>query len=321
MEPKNFDDYLTKNERDIGLDWVYLKKNEEKLWRIIMNKFKPVFVEGRDIDDTWYQLLQALYEKGRIYTKTSGSRTGMKVYAFDFVSGFVHYPHSRPLAPRMPEGSVLPPPTNDEKIEKYFVDYLMNSELSKNEHYKYASWIVGNDVRNMENLTLEECRSSWNNSCYINQVDWIIEHFKVHGYGNTHCYMVIGNPYSSLEYDKPYLYCSICNSKNIYTKKEIKDGLCPICKSDIVIDETLRPTTPCLRGLDFRIIDGFLTTNVIYRSWDMFAWPENMGGFTLLNEYIAEQLDNVKPGPLSFVSKSLHCSEDCMEILKMRLGK
>ena len=41
----------------------------------------------------------------------------------------------------------------------------------------------------------------------------------------------------------------------------------------------------------------------------------------MLNEYVAEQLDGVKPGPLSFVSKSLHCPEDMMEVLKMRIGK
>ncbi|MGA1871269.1 MAG: hypothetical protein ACMUJM_22295 [bacterium] len=271
--------------------------------------FRPVFVEGRDIDDTWYQLLQAVYEKGRIYTKTSGSRTGMKVYAFDFVSGFIHYPHNRPLAPRMPEGSTLPPPTNDEKIEKYFVDYLMNSHLSPKEHYKYSTWIVGSSE--------EHLRAGGNHTCPINQVEWLVDHFKVHGYGNTHCYIVVGNPISSLEYNKPYLECPAC--KILYPRN--KENICPVCNEKLVINEALRPTTPCLRGLDFRIIEGVLTTNVIYRSWDMFAWPENMGGFTLLNEYIAEQLGDVEPGPLSFVSKSLHCPEDCIEILKMRLGK
>lgn len=272
-------------------------------------QFKPVFIEGRDIDDTWYQLLQAVYEKGRVYTKTSGSRTGMKMYAFDFISGFIHYPHTRPLAPRMPEGSNLPPPTSDEKIEKYFVDYLMNNQLSPKEHYKYSTWICGS-----LNMHLGFCG---NHTCSINQLNWIVDHFKIHGYGNTHCYIVVGNPVSSLEYNKPYLECPIC--KRLYYRR--KENICYICNEKLIINEALRPTTPCLRGLDFRIIDGYLTTNVIYRSWDMFAWPENMGGFTLLNEYVAEHLDGVKPGPLSFVSKSLHCPDDCMDILKMRIGK
>ena len=59
-------------------------------------KFRPVFIEGRDINDTWFQLLQAAYDKGRPYVKTSGSRTGMKVYGLDYVAGFIHYPHTRP---------------------------------------------------------------------------------------------------------------------------------------------------------------------------------------------------------------------------------
>jgi len=130
--------------------------------------FKPVFIEGRDINDTWFQFLQAAYDKGRPYVKSSGSRTGMKVYGFDYVSGFIHYPHTRPLAPIMPEG--IPPVTTDEKIEEYFANYLMDSSLSKNEHYKYSTWIVGGDGKNA------------NVSCYINQVDWVINHFKTKGY-------------------------------------------------------------------------------------------------------------------------------------------
>lgn len=271
--------------------------------------FRPVFIEGRDLDDTWYQLLQAVYEKGRTYIKTSGSRTGMKVYAFDFVSGFIHYPHNRPLAPIMPEGSNIPAPTNDEAIEKYFANYLMDNRLARNEHYKYASWICGSDDA--------ESRTNNNNICCINQIEWIIKHFKVHGYGNTHCYIVIGNPESSKEYNRKYLECPKCGKLH---ERRI-NNFCHRCGAQLKINEAMRPTTPCLRGLDFRIVDGYLLTNVIYRSWDMFAWPENMGGFTLLNEYVAEQLDGVSPGPLSFVSKSLHCPEDMIEILKMRIGK
>ena len=82
----------------------------------------------------------------------------------------------------------------------------------------------------------------------------------------------------------------------------------------------MRKTSPCLRLLDFRIVDNYLTTHVVYRSWDMWAWPENMGGFTLLNEYIAD-LVGVEPGPLTFSCKSLHAYDYQFEVIKMRLRK
>lgn len=266
-------------------------------------KFSPCFINATTIDDCWFQLLNSCYKFGRPYVKTSGSRTGMKVYGFDFVSGFIHYPHTRPLAPIVPEG--IPPITTDEKIEEYFTNYLMDSTLAKNEHYKYATWIVGGTGT---------CRST---SCGLNQVDWVINHFKTNGYGNNHCYVTIGNPDTSYyQYNKPYMECLNCET--FYPKPFKK---CTNCNSDLVINEALRPTTPCLRGLDYRIVDGFLTTNIIYRAWDIMAWPENLGGFTLLNEYIADQLVGVEPGPISFSCKSLHCPEDMFEYLKLRIGK
>ena len=273
-----------------------------------MNRFKPIFIEGTTLGDVWYQLLWAIYESGREFVKTSGSRIGMKTYALDFVSGFIHYPHIRPLSPIMPEGSKIPSPTTDEKINEYFINYLMDNKLSRNEHYRYSTWIKGDNV--------EKSYEQNHNICEIDQLDWLIKHFKTNGYGNNHGYIVIGNPSSCLEYDKPYMKCLNCN---VIVSRSITNR-CPTCHTELIIDETLRPTTPCLRGLDFRIIDNILTTNVIYRSWDIFAWPENMGGFTLLNEYVAQCL-NIEPGPISFVSKSLQCPEDVLDILKMRLKK
>lgn len=263
--------------------------------------FKPVFIEATTIDDCWFQILQAIYEKGRVYTKTSGSSTGMPIYGLDFLSGFIHYPHTRPLTPIMPEG--VPPVTTDENIEQYFVSYLMSSQLEKNEHYKYSTWIVGGQGKN-ERV-----------SCNVNQVEWIIEHFKNHGLRNNHCCLMVGNPDTALEYDKEYMECPNCHT---FHKRQIK--LCPVCNVKLITNEAKRPTSPCLRLLDFRVIDGYLTTNVVYRGWNSMAFPENIGGFTLLNEYISDQL-NVEPGPISFSTKAMNCPEEVFEILKLRLRK
>ena len=270
-------------------------------------KFKPVFIHTTTLDDTWYQLLYQLYKNGRKYKISSGSFMGHDRVAFDFVSGFISQPHTRPLAPLMPEGSSLPRPTTDEDIDFYFSDYLMNNILSKNEHYKYASWIVGkNDI------------------CPTNQLEWIINHFKTNGYGNEHCAIMVGDSDSCLAYDTKYMKCPECGEySRIYRR-----AICPKCfrEKGIVIqlqtDETKRGTTPCLRLLDFRVVNHYLITNVIYRSWDLYSgFPVNMGGFILLNEYIADQLPNVKPGPLSFSCKSLHCYDFELDVVKQRLGK
>jgi len=235
--------------------------------------FKPVFIEGTTIDDTWHRLLWELWNKGREYKITKGSFEGSYRKAFDYASGVIHYPHTRPLAPQMPEGCSMPPPTDEESINDYFVNYLMRQDLEENEHYTYGGYINGNKKL-----------------CGLNQLEWIVTHFKKVGFGTEHNYITIGNGEDLTNYDIPYS------------------------------NDMERRTTACLRGLDFRIIDDVLTTNGYWRSWDIVAFPENIGGVTLLNEYVAQEL-GVEPGPITFSSKSLHAYSHAFEYIKNRLGK
>jgi len=122
--------------------------------------------------------------------------------------------------------------------------------MPENTHYTYGGYINGNPKL-----------------CGLNQLDFIINHFKKVGFGTEHCYITIGNGDDLANYDIPY--------KN----------------------ESERRTTACLRGLDFRIIDNHLITNGYWRSWDIIAFPENTGGVTLLNEFIAQEL-GIEPGPI-----------------------
>lgn len=197
------------------------------------------------------------------------------------------YPHQRPLSPIMPES--IAPTTTDEEIEKYFTHYLMNPELAEDEHYKYAQWINGKliNFNNPEAVSMfqeyikkdkDKLDEKYSKVIMESQLEWVIRHFKEKGYGNNHCYINVGDKNSNFAYDIPWK------------------------------DETDRKTSPCLRGLDFKIKDNQLILHVIYRSWDLYSgWPQNMGGFTLLNEYVAEQLDGVDPGPMVFSCSGLHC--------------
>lgn len=243
-----------------------------------MSKFNPVQIMANDLNDCYFQLLSYLWEYGRKYKIDTGSFAGAHRLEFDFCSGFINYPHTRPLAPIMPQG--IPPTTTDDELDKYFANYLMDSNLEDNEHYRYSSWINGCDHYNRFIVNPEET-----------PLEWVIRHFKEKGYGNNHCYINVGNVDSGFNYDIPY------------------------------DNEGDRKTSPCLRGIDFKIKDNYLIMSVIFRSWDLYAgFPENMGGMALLNEYVAEQLDGVKPGPLAFTSAGLHAYDyqidPIMSILK-----
>jgi thymidylate synthase len=136
----------------------------------------------------------------------------------------------------------------------------------------------------INNNTTEYKYATWINGDFVHsdgrketQLAWCIRHLKEKGFGNNHCYITVGTPTINFNYDIPY--------KN----------------------ETERRTSPCLRGLDIKIYENQVMLGIIYRSWDLYAgFPENMGGFTLLNEYIADQL-GVQPGPLTFYSQGMHC--------------
>lgn len=233
--------------------------------------FKPIQIIANDLNDCYFQLLTHLWHQGRKYKITDGSFAGAYRLEFDFCTGFINYPHSRPLTPIMPEG--IPPVTTDEKLElEYFPNYLMNPVLEGNEHYRYSSWINGTDHYGEF--------AAWDafNKSSETPLEWVIRHFKEKGYGNNHCYINVGNVDSGFNYDIPHK------------------------------TEGDRRTSPCLRGIDFKIKDNYLIMSVIFRSWDLYAgFPENMGGLTILNEYICEQLHDVLPGPLAFTSAGLHC--------------
>jgi thymidylate synthase len=224
---------------------------------------KPALIEARDLNEAYYKLVAACHKDGVRYKITEGSNKGGERLELSFAAGIINFPHTRPLAPTMPMG--VSPTTTDEKIEEYFVNYLMDPTLDKNTEYKYSLWINGK----LYNQNYAFSKES--------QMEWCIRHFMRKGYGNNHCYITVGDPYINFNYDIPYR------------------------------NETERKTSPCLRGIDLKIKDNKLILGVVYRSWDLYAgFPENMGGFAMLNAYIAEQLPDVAPGPLTFASQGLH---------------
>lgn len=268
-----------------------------------MKIFKPVFIEGYTLDDTWFQILNNIFNYGRKYKITSGSYKGDYRYSLDYIAGFIHQPRKQ-LVPYIPPNFGIPAPATEEEINNYFVNYLMNGVLAENEHYKYGTFIVGGYLRMppIDHQTLkyvdgEDAKSILGRRIKVpNMVQWVIDHFKNHGYGNEHCYINIGYPELNLGYEISYK------------------------------DESERLTSPCLRGIGFKIIkdegEYYLLTDVYFRSWDAVGgFPINMGGITLLSEYVASHLEGVKPGGIAFASKGIHAYGFHYEYVKARLAK
>lgn len=232
--------------------------------------FQPAFVEAINLNEAYFLLLKECWEKGVRYEITDGSFKGDYRIELPFAAGYIHNPHMRPLAPTMPVG--VPATTTDEKIMDYFTNYLMDPNLAPNEEYRYSTWI------NKPMLVKLEIKNNGEYPIYgESQLEWCIRHLKEKGHGNNHCYITVGEPGGQFVYDREYS------------------------------GETNRRTTPCLRGIDIKVKGNKVILGVIFRSWDLYAgFPENMGGFTLLNQFIASEL-GADEGPITFASQGLHC--------------
>lgn len=241
-----------------------------------------MFIDAINLNEAYFQLLSQCWEHGVKYAITEGSNKGGFRIEMPFAAGFIHNPHMRPLSPTMPIG--VPPTTTDDKIQDYFTNYLMDPTLSPNEEYRYSSWINNKSFnRYRTNIKLFD---RWES-----QLEWCIRHFKEKGHGNNHCYITVGSSTCNFVYDKEY------------------------------DNEFDRRTSPCLRGIDIKIKDGKIILGVVFRSWDLYAgFPENMGGFALLNQFIANEV-GVHEGPLTFVSQGLHCYDYQLSSLEAYLRK
>jgi thymidylate synthase len=244
-------------------------------------------IEARDLDELYFVSIRECLEKGRRYLITSGSHKGSYRYEFDSAHLVIKYPTTRPLAPQPRAG--IPVPTNDVAIEKYFTDYIMDGRLNKNEHYRYSSWIVGMP-KDCELHEKEIPRGT-----RFNQLDWCIKHFKEKGFGTNHCYITIGCAEALQRYDWPYK-----------TEEE-------------------RGSTECLRQIIFKVIEKnkkyYLNEHCLFRSWDLIGGlPENLGGLTLLMEYVANELE-IEPGELIAYSSGLHVYEHHLDIARLWVNK
>ena len=78
---------------------------------------------------------------------------------------------------------------------------------------------------------------------------------------------------------------------------------------------------PCLRVIDFKVVNGFLNMSILFRSWDLFCgMPENLGGLQLLKEYVLANIENEFPvldGKIIAYSSGLHLYEQYFDLVRM----
>jgi len=274
--------------------------------------FKSVSVEGKTIDEVWFQLLLEVCNCGRVYKIDSGSFAGDFRLEFDFVQATITEPVSftdsgvmRPLTVTVPQG--CPAPTSDDEIQKYFINYIMDSTLVDNEHYKYATFITGGEYHiprislaqpfvQVDHKTRSDLMKDFRGPVVEvpNQLQWCIDHYRKAGFGNNHCLIQVGYPESQLAYSIPFT------------------------------NELDRQTSPCLRLIDTKIIkendQHYLNFYVYFRSWDGYGgMPTNLGGISLLLHYMAGEL-GVKEGAIVALSKGWHVYGHSIEALATRSG-
>ncbi len=110
------------------------------------------FVRGRTIEDVWRDAMWCCVRNGIDYTVKAGSYVGQIRRQLPYVSILIEEPQTRPLAVRTPEGCGIPAPTDEDKINSYFLDYIIGSQKAANEDYTYGMYISGQIAKAIELL-------------------------------------------------------------------------------------------------------------------------------------------------------------------------
>jgi len=211
--------------------------------------YETNFVRARTLNDAWRETLECCARNGESYLIEGGSYVGQIRKQLPYLTILVEEPSTRPFIFYTPQG--IPEPTNEEKIEKYFYEYIATDTKVESEDYTYGMYISL-------------------------QLPFIIDILNItNGNSNQAC-ITIGDPFSVV----------------------LKDP-------------------PCLRTIDFKVVNGKLNMTVYFRSWDLFAGlPENLGGLQLLKEYVIANLNfPVQDGSLIAHSSGGHIYEMYFSII------
>lgn len=255
------------------------------------------FIEARDLPDLWFQAVHDILDTGRRFTIDRGSYAGQTRLEYDYFTGVVRYPGTRPLLPDIPPACGIPNPVEEGYIyggkgyARSYVEYLMTGQKAEGESYTYGErltrapvtgdkltwWHNGKaeiiDKREVDGRMLFE----ENGQLFLNQIEWAIHTYRRFGYRNNQMVLQVAHP----------------------------------------TDMTLLDP-PCLRSIDTRIQDDALHFIIYFRSWDLWGGlPANLAGIQNLKEYMAGEI-GVKDGEMIVESKGLHLYGYAEDLAKLR---
>jgi len=248
---------------------------------------KHTFVQARDLPDAWFQCVSSVLEPGRSRKRivTQGSCEGEYRLEFDFITGQILYPGTRPLIPEIPAHLGIPNPVESQDyVDGYFARYLMSDVKEKDEQYTYGERIVAALTQPIEHIVNKIDAQhvlfpDGPRPKTVNQIEEVIKRYKKYGPGNNQLIIQVGQP------------------------------------ADIMLKDP-----PCLRHIDTRIEEGKLHFFVYFRSWDLWGgFPANLAGIQLLKEHMAFEI-GVEDGEMWFQSKGLHLYGYTWEIAGKRRG-
>lgn len=119
------------------------------------------FIESININDAWRDAIWLCVNKGYDFIVKQGSYIGQIRKQLTNIMIKIVEPGKRPLAPILSPPYL--PPTSDEKIETYFLNYIMSSEIHGNEDYTYGSYITPQLPRVIE--LLKASNGNTNQAC------------------------------------------------------------------------------------------------------------------------------------------------------------
>jgi thymidylate synthase len=202
--------------------------------------FENNTIIANTLNDAWRDAMWCCVRNGYDYIIEKGSYCGETRKQLENVQIIITEPWKRPFKFYTPPG--IPEPTDEEKINLYFNDYIITNTKTENEDYTYGMYIS-------------------------QQVHEAIEHLNSSNGNSNQACITIGD-----------------------------------------IDSIKLVDPPCLRVIDFKVVNGHLNMTLFFRSWDLFAGlPENLGGLQLLKEYVLYSLNfPIKDGQLIAYSSGLH---------------
>jgi len=314
-----------------------------------------VHIQARDIPDSWFQVIDTCYRRGRDYIITKGSYEGSKRRELDFVTIRIRHPCMQPRETRLPTippayGIPDPIPGGVEYVDDY-AQYILTPHIKENETYTYGSRLTGelaaNDSARPQRSQMDEVIRRYKlcaaydqkgrldflfalervsrpvNDSIVDRCSACAENGVTKAAWDRHCIVdpATGAEMEALLCDEHGVRLGRAGAvkRNFATNQLSMTVAVP---SDIHLNHS-----PCMREIGTRIYEsshedgGKLNFVIHFRSWDAWSgYPVNLCGLADLMDYMAGEI-GVEPGEFICTSQGLHLYDMYWPLAKIRLAE